>query len=60
MKSRRRRKDGTVRLGKAYRHKLGGLVASNDVTARVRARAQILLLSDRRLEAPAITQPVSR
>ena len=47
MESRRRRKDGTVRLGKANRLKLEKLVASNDVTARVRVRAQILLLSDR-------------
>jgi putative transposase len=46
MKTRRCRKDGIIRLGNAYRRRLEHLIARNDVTARVRVRAQILLLSD--------------
>jgi putative transposase len=56
MESRRCRKDGTVLLGKAYRLKLQRLVASNGSAARVRARAQILLLSDRGWDRVSIVE----
>ena len=53
---RRRRADGSIRLKKAYRERLEALLRGNEVTARVRARARILLLSDKMWDRASITE----
>lgn len=46
MQQRRRRKDGTIRLDAGQRKRLKKMLRGNEMSARVRVRVQILLLSD--------------
>ena len=54
--SSRQRQDGSIRLGTANRLRLEDFLRRNDITARERARAQILLLSDRGWDRASIVE----
>ena len=59
MKNARRRKDGTIRLAARQRQRLEKLLRDNATSARVRVRAQVLLLSDRGWDVGSIVEAAS-